>query len=113
MKDRPADEIIGAFRRALNGEVAVSGELSSALIERLVGRRASPTPTLSQLSDRELQVFDLIGRGSTTREIAEKLEISIKTVETHLLRIRQKLGFKGSKSLHRAAYTWVSEGQLA
>jgi DNA-binding CsgD family transcriptional regulator len=74
---------------------------------------ASPTPPtqspVQTLSDRELEVFEQIGRGRSTKEIARQLHLSIKTVETHREKIKAKLGLKSATELSRAAYQWVAD----
>ena len=93
MKHEAADRVVDAIRRALRGDLVLSRQLSETLLRRaLQGSGARPGSPLEVLSDRELEVFEHIGRGLGTREIAETLHISVKTVEAHRARLFKKLG---------------------
>ena len=82
------------------------------LAERYVGGRTLATNSpIDALSDRELQVFGLIGRGRTTRQIAETLVRSVKTVESHLEHIKNKLAIQSAAELARRATQWVETGR--
>jgi DNA-binding NarL/FixJ family response regulator len=107
MKAAPTDEVINAIRQVLKGEVYVSESIARKMMSQLVGRRkdAGGSP-LEDLSDRELEIFTLIGEGQTTRQIAEKLHISIKTVETHRAHIKEKLKLETSTELVQHAIHW-------
>jgi DNA-binding NarL/FixJ family response regulator len=105
MKHEPPDVFLTAIRRVLGGEVYLSAAMSGKLLHRFVATRgdaASGAP-LEQLSDRELEVFQLIGQGLPNRTIAERLFVSIKTVESHRERMKQKLGLAGGAELLRYA----------
>ena len=107
MKDRDIDDILGGIRRVLDGETVVSPE-----VEDQVARLAGGRPRMAgvgSLSDRELQVFELIGRGMSTRQIGEALDISVKTVATHQTRIRDKLGVRTPNELMKTAVGWLAE----
>jgi DNA-binding NarL/FixJ family response regulator len=100
MKQAAADQLLIALRRVLAGGVYVSEQLGSSMIERIAGndpkRKSNP---IERLSNRELQVLNLIGRGKTTREVAENLALSVKTVESHRQRIKKKLNLQTSAQL--------------
>lgn len=107
MKRVPDEEILKAIRRVLEGRIYVS----DAIRERLLtapNEEESGSP-VDQLSNRELEVFLLIGQGFAPRHIAEKLHLSVKTVETHRRHLKQKLGVEGSAELTRYAIAWRVE----
>jgi DNA-binding NarL/FixJ family response regulator len=111
-KREAADEIIAAIRRVLSGRVYVSPEISERLLNRVARGASEPTGSaVESLSDRELEVFELIGKGATTGEVAEKLHLSTKTIETHRENIKAKLALKSGAELVRAAVTWVIENR--
>ena len=110
-KDQATDRIIEAIRRVLAGKVYLSEAMAERMLQRPVGRRerrASAHRSIS-LADRELEVFRLIGEGVKTAEIAERLHLSVKTVETYRDRIRQKLDLHDSTELVRVARQWVQK----
>jgi DNA-binding NarL/FixJ family response regulator len=103
-KGRSTREILDALRSVMAGKVYLSGELTERLLQRLVGRHKSPSRSPSEtLSDRELEAYGLIGEGLTTLEIAQRMHVSAKTVETYRARIKQKLGVKNLNELVRHA----------
>lgn len=110
-KIEPGDTILHAVRRVMQGRVFVSPAVSERMLERLTVRGSvrSAEP-VGALSDRELEVFEAIGRGRTTRSIAEELRLSIKTIETHRENIKRKLGLANHTELIRRAWQWVLEG---
>jgi DNA-binding NarL/FixJ family response regulator len=112
-KREAADEIIAAIRRVLSARVYVSSEMSERLLNRVVrGSAAEPTGSAVEvLSDRELEVFELIGTGAATGEIAEKLHLSTKTIETYRENIKTKMALKSGAELVRAAVAWVIENR--
>lgn len=97
-------ELVGAVRTLIAGGSHLTPRMQARAIDQMAGRAAPPgTPTESILADRELEVFELLGRGFSTREVGETLRISPKTVETYRGRIKQKLGLADSNELlHRA-----------
>jgi DNA-binding NarL/FixJ family response regulator len=110
-KEQATGQIVDAIRQVLAGKMYLSPAMTESLLKRAVGAPdagASPSP-IETLSDRELEVFRLIGQGSKTQEIAEQLHLSIKTVETYRDRIRQKLDLSDGMELTRAALAWVLE----
>jgi len=110
MKDAASDQFIRALRRVLAGKVYIS----DALAPRLVGRRQSAAvtaddrPSISRLSNRELQILQMIGGGLSSRQIAETLHLSIKTVEAHRQRIKGKLELASGAQLVQFAAHWVA-----
>lgn len=107
MKATPAEEVLNAIRTALRGELAVSPALAAALLNSVVlGQRPGTRAPLDTLSDRELEIFKLIGQGQNTRDIATSLGISAKTVETHQFNLRTKLGIASTHQLRHLAFTW-------
>ncbi len=108
MKGEETDEVLEAIRQVRKGEVYVSEHLRSTLIQRAAdpGPNA-PSSAVESLSDRELEVFELVGRGEPTREIARMLTVSVKTVETHRHRIKEKLGLSTGTQMVRYAIRWV------
>lgn len=108
MKAAPLDQFLGAIRRALQGALVVSETLAALLLSSIMpGPRASASP-LTGLSGRELEIFELIARGCSTRAIAETLHISVKTVESHQFNLRKKLGADSTHRLRHLAYTWTN-----
>jgi DNA-binding NarL/FixJ family response regulator len=110
-KDQATDKIIEAIRRVLEGKLYVSDALAERLLQRAIGgtpAKAARSP-VDALADRELEVFRLIGQGVKTAEIAERLHLSIKTVETYRDRIRQKLDLIDGTVLAHFAAQWVLE----
>lgn len=109
-KDEAVRNIVSAIRHILGGKIY----LSSSMTEKLVQRAAHPEMlsgplAVEKLSDRELTVFDMIGQGKTTRQIAEDLHLSIKTVETYREHIKSKLKLDNAAELYRHAVQWVLE----
>ena len=106
-KQEATRNIVAAIRRILAGETFLSERLAQALAARVVGRPAGkPASAVSALSDRELQVFNLIGEGRTVSQIAAILHVASSTVETHRDRIREKLNLPDANAVLRAAIAW-------
>lgn len=109
MKASATEKVITAIRQILSGELYLSEEMSRRAMATLVGRKKETGGSpLEDLSDRELEVFTLIGEGLTTRQIAEKLHLSVKTIETHRAHIKEKLNLKNSTELVQHAIHWKS-----
>lgn len=107
-KEEGAEKVVEGIRRILKGEIYLSEKIASKMLARLVDGRAPQAGNLAEcLTDRELQVFELIGTGKGAREIAELLHLSVKTIETHREHIKQKLNLGGSKDLLKLAIQWV------
>ena len=112
MKQEAPPTLLSAIRKVLRGEVYVSEALGATLLRRMVGgkKKESDLP-MDRLTDRELEIFRLIGGGATVREIAEKLFLSTKTVEAHREHIKQQLNLKSSAQLLRYAIKNSPDGQ--
>lgn len=109
-KENAARQIIDAIRRVLEGRIYLSQEMSEQLLSQMIRHEDEPDyRSVESLSDRELEVFRCIGRGLTTREIAARLNLSVKTVETYRQRIREKLALRNGAELARRASQWVLE----
>jgi DNA-binding NarL/FixJ family response regulator len=108
MKEAGGEMLLSAIRRVLSGEVYVSGRVTTTLLDAVGGRRprGSQSP-IRKLSDREFEVFQCIGQGKSTTEIAKQLHLSPKTVATHREHIKDKLQLMDSTSLIRYAVRWV------
>lgn len=108
MKQEGGKQIMQAIRHVLGGQIYVSAKMSGKILEIFSGRRAqSASSPVEQLTDREFEVFQLIGQGKGTRQIAEQLHVSIKTVEVHRQHIKEKLKLTDAPSLARYAVQWV------
>jgi DNA-binding NarL/FixJ family response regulator len=107
MKQEGGEKFLRAIRQVLAGQIYVSEKMSSRILEIFSGR---PTETsrspVQKLSDREFEVFQLIGQGIGTRDIAEQLHLSVKTVEVHRANIKKKLDLKTAPDLVRQAVRW-------
>ncbi len=113
MKQEGGVKFLNAIRQVLAGQIYVSEKMSSRILEIFSGRKTpSENSPVAKLSDREFEVFQLIGNGKGTREIAEKLHLSVKTVEVHRANIKEKLAIKTATDLVRFAVRWAdSEGK--
>jgi len=111
MKLEAGDQLIKAIKKILKGGIYVSDEVSEKLLMGMArGNKEMNTSPIDQLSDRELEVFEFTGKGNTTREIAEKLHLSVKTVESYRARIKTKLNLDNATELMMHAVKWV-EGE--
>lgn len=107
MKHEAIDGLVSAIRQVLSGRIYVSERMSQNVLERL-GREELPSGgRLGNLTDRELEVFEMIGRGLSTAAIADQLRVSIKTIETYRSNIKTKLNLKDAADLIRFAATWT------
>ncbi len=107
-KEQATSTLIEAIRQVLSGKVYLSAAMTEKLLKRSVGQDPSRLP-IDSLSDRELEVFRLIGQGVKTQEIATQLHLSPKTVETYRDRIREKLNLSDGSELAQSAFQWVIE----
>ena len=108
MKTEPPEVIIVAIRRILEGKIYLSDNMSTRMLSSFVKGRGEPAEfSVSRLTDRELEILELIGRGLGTSKIAEKLFLSVKTVETHRTHIKQKLQLGDGSRLLQYAIEWV------
>jgi DNA-binding NarL/FixJ family response regulator len=100
MKQEAAEKVLVAVRRILGGDIYLSDRMANKLLHQFItGASTDMTSQLSALSDRELEVFRLIGEGRSTRQIAEKLHLSMKTVETYQAHIKSKLSLRSGREL--------------
>jgi len=111
-KTAKPEVVTEAVRKVLQGEVYLSPEMISRSLMNKASGRAKPASgsALDTLSDRELQVFELIGQGFETKQIAEQLTLDVKTVETYRARIKEKLSLTSAPALMRAAFQFVQSG---
>jgi DNA-binding NarL/FixJ family response regulator len=109
-KNESADEVLAAIRRVLTGEIYLSDKMTSLFLRTLTttGAKSLPRP-VDRLADRELEVLELIGRGNTTRQIADKLQLGAATVDTYRARIKEKMNFRNATELQHFAIRWVRE----
>jgi DNA-binding NarL/FixJ family response regulator len=109
-KNEEAAQVLLAVRSVLAGKVYLSSEMTSTFLKGLTagGPKVSPRP-VDRLTDRELQVMDLIGRGRTSRAIAEELQLGVATIDTYRARIKEKMNFQNAMELQHFAIRWVSE----
>lgn len=108
MKKEAMDKVMTAIRRVLSGEVYISERMASRMVNKLLDR-AGPKSSLETLSPREFEVFQMIANSVGPTEIANRLRLSVKTVETHREKIKQKLGLKTGADLTRYAVKWALE----
>lgn len=111
-KQAPTETVLDAIRCVLKGEFYLSESMRTAVFGTKLPDDPSPDLTrskLAELSDRELEIFQLIGFGNSTREIAESLHLSIKTIESHRQHLKRKLQVKNSAELVREAITWMRD----
>jgi DNA-binding NarL/FixJ family response regulator len=112
-KDQATDKIVEAIRRVLENKIWLSETMAERMLQRTVGagQRESERSSVEDLSDRELEAFELMGQGQTTEQIAAKMHISPKTVETFRARIKEKLGLNNITELVQHATQWVMESR--
>jgi DNA-binding NarL/FixJ family response regulator len=107
MKRETTQKVVAAIRQVLAGKLYMSDSLAAAMAAQFVAGKALATGSLvEQLSDRELEVFELLGDGRGTRQIAEALGVSIKTVQAYCARIKEKLNLASASELVREAVRW-------
>ena len=110
MKENATDEVLRAVRKVLAGELYFSDRVAAAVVQRTL--REKPTPSrngVEVLSDREMQVFQLLGAAYSAREIADQFHLSRKTIETHCEKIKHKLSFRTAAELKQFARRWATE----
>jgi DNA-binding NarL/FixJ family response regulator len=108
MKAEATENVVTAIRKILSGQIYVSDKMATKMVRKLVG--GSPdvgTSAIERLSDRELEVFRMIGQGFGTRQIAERLHLSIKTIETYREHIKEKLNLADASELLQYAIQWT------
>lgn len=108
MKQEATERVLVAIRRILNGEIYVSDRMADRLLHQLAGgARPEQLSPVACLTDRELEVFRLIGEGHGTRQMAEELHISVKTIESYQAHIKEKLSLKNGRELVQRAVQWT------
>lgn len=108
MKQEGGRKLMEAIRQVLEGKIYVSEKMSANILEIFSGRRAGAEGSpIERLTDREFEVFQLIGQGKGTRDIAEKLHLSVKTVDVHRANIKAKLKLTSASELIRYAVRWT------
>ena len=108
MKREALDSVIAAVRTVLAGDIYISSGMQKRMIAQHIGGSGPATSPVERLTDRELEVLQLIGEGNEVREIATKLHVSTKTVEAHRAHIKEKLDLKNAREVARFATTWVN-----
>jgi len=107
MKRETTKKVIEAIRRVLEGKLYVSSAVTEAITARSISGKTAESPhPVDQLSDRELEVFQMLGQGLGTREIAETLRVSIKTVQAYCARMKEKMSLGSGTELLREAIRW-------
>jgi DNA-binding NarL/FixJ family response regulator len=112
MKQEATEKVLVAVRRILNGEVYLSDRIANKMLRQYIGGASVALQSrLSALSDRELEVFRSIGDGRSTRQIADELHLSVKTVETYQAHLKEKLALRSGRELIQLAIQWkINEG---
>jgi DNA-binding NarL/FixJ family response regulator len=108
MKREALDSVLSAVRTVLDGEIYLSASMQKRMIAEHVGASGQGRSGVDKLTDRELEVLQLIGEGNEVREIATKLHLSAKTVEAHRAHIKEKLNLNNAREVARFATTWVN-----
>lgn len=106
-KREPLEVVLVAVRAVLAGRIHVGERISQRILETVHGGAPATSDPLSGLTDRELQVFELVGRGVSTSDIADRLRVSVKTIETYRANIKTKLGLASASELVRYASSWT------
>ena len=107
MKREPTERLLTAIREVLAGKTSLSEDMLARLAQKFIsGRKLDQTMPHERLSDRELEIFNLLGAGLASRKIARSLDINIKTVQTHCANIKEKLGLSTATELLREATKW-------
>jgi DNA-binding NarL/FixJ family response regulator len=114
MKAEALQHVINAVRRVLDGRIFVSPRFGEKLIFKAVhGSDSGSHSPVDRLSDRELEVLMMLGKGHNTKSIAQELNLSVKTIETHRAHIKEKLAFTDASEMVRFAIDWVAHQELA
>lgn len=108
MKHEASDKVTTALRRILGGDIYVSERVQARMLSRMVNQRTGEMVSpVESLSDREMEVFQLLGNGYATRQIAERLNLSVKTIDSYREHLKLKLGLESGADLIRYAIQWV------
>ncbi len=114
MKQEATEKVLVALRRILSGEIYVSDRVANSMLQHYVrGSHPAERSSVSELTDRELEVFRLIGEGHGTRQIAETLHLSVKTVESYQAHIKEKLSLRSGRELVQHAVQWTVREKTA
>jgi DNA-binding NarL/FixJ family response regulator len=101
---------LAAIRRVLKGEIYVSDKMTLVFLRSLTAAGANSMPRpVDRLADRELEVLELIGRGNTTKQVANRLQLGAATVDTYRARIKEKMNFRNATELRHFATRWVRD----
>lgn len=107
MKQEAAEKVVGAIRKILDGEIYVSERMNELILNKVAsGKSLADGVSVENLSDRELEILQLVGQGRGTRQISEDLHVSVKTVESHYANIKDKLNLKTVNELIQYAVKW-------
>lgn len=109
MKQEGPEKIVQAIRKVLSGSISVSERIAAQILDAMSGGKGGASSSVSTLTDREFEVYRLLGQGKEPHEIARTLHLSIKTVDTHRAHIRQKLGLRNATELIHHATRWTAE----
>jgi DNA-binding NarL/FixJ family response regulator len=107
MKQEGPDKTLQAIRQVLDGQISVSGKMSARILDALSNRQAKTDSPIARLTDREFEIFQLIGRGQDSHAIAEQLHLSVKTVDAHRGHLKEKLELDNGTQLICFAARWV------
>jgi DNA-binding NarL/FixJ family response regulator len=114
MKQEATEKVLVALRRILSGEIYVSDKIANSMLQHYVrGANPSEHSSIAELTDRELEVFRLIGEGHGTRQIADDLHLSVKTVESYQAHIKEKLSLRSARELVQHAIEWTVREKTA
>jgi DNA-binding NarL/FixJ family response regulator len=109
MKQEATELVLTAIRQILDGAVYVSDRMAQKMVQQFVkGSNVAKRSVMNELTDRELEVFRLIGQGHGTRQIAEELHLSVKTVESYYAHLKEKLSLKNARELVQRAVQWIN-----
>jgi len=109
MKQQAMENVLEALRKVISGGIYISPQFGEKLVFKVIHGSESDLGTpVDKLSDRELEVLQLFGRNKTTREIADMLHLSVKTIETHRAHIKEKLGFRDADEMVKFAVEWIT-----
>jgi DNA-binding NarL/FixJ family response regulator len=109
MKQEALENVIGAIREVLAGRPYLSSEMSAKLITNFASGTTGQADPTDKLSDRELEILELIAKGRDVHEIAKALHISRKTVETHRAHVKEKLNLRNAREVARFAVQWLEQ----
>jgi DNA-binding NarL/FixJ family response regulator len=112
MKSEATDSVADAIRTVMDGGIHLSPRMSAKLLQNIFPDPACKSPNMAKLSNRELQVFQLLGSGMSTMQIAQHLKLSHKTIETYRENLKVKLDLRDAAELVNAAKNWVERGTL-